>query len=82
MRGAQRIHLGRERNHFKVWVAFSLRMAKESVSSRLCFRLKEIQIFVASNLKSDFLVEGEGSHLFSKETFIMAFKAMLRSLQN
>lgn len=57
-------------------------MARDSVSSRLCFRLREIQIFVASNLKSDFLVEGQGSHFFSKETFVMAFKAMLRSLQN
>lgn len=57
-------------------------MARDSVSSRLCFRLRDIQIFVASNLKSDFLVEGQSSHFFSKETFVMAFKAMLRSLQN
>lgn len=36
----------------------------------LSFGLREIQVFVAANLKSNFLVEGEGSDIFfQRETF-------------
>ena len=36
----------------------------------LSFGLREIQVFVAANLKSNFLVEGEGSDIFfSKGNF-------------
>lgn len=56
------MHLGRQRSHFKkVLIAFSLRRWRESFSSRLlCFGLREIEVFVTTNLKSNFLVEQGG----------------------
>lgn len=39
-----------------------------------CIGLREIQVFVATNLKSHFLVEEGGSNIFQKATFIMAFR--------
>lgn len=62
-----------KRSHFKkVSIAFFLRRQREGVCflQTLCFGLREIQVFVATNLKSSFLVETGRAITFFKRKLL------------